>query len=137
MPLLSALEDLLQRSLSTLPSVWEKLRFVSELRTGPEYQHWGLEQKFGKKAAQAAMTEAHAGLFNEMVSTKLAELWLAADQAAQRDRMEVADYLRTIPTTEESLPGELQGVPPEHLRFVVTNLSRVAHSRSTPSRLVA
>lgn len=133
MPLLSALEDLLQRSVSALPTVWEKLRFLGELRRdGAEYQHWGLEQKYGKDAAQAAMAEVHAGLFNEMVSSKLSELWLAANQAAYREQVDVVEYLRKLQVSEGALPEDLQGIVPEHYNFVVTNLSRVARSRSAP-----
>jgi hypothetical protein len=138
MPLFSALEDFMQRSLSALPTLWEKLQFVGDLREdGSGYRHWGLEQRFGEKAARAALTEAHNGLFNEVVSTRLAELWLAADQAAHREQLEVAEYLQKMRDSETALPLDAQGVAPEHFAFVVTNLCRVAHSRSTPSRQAA
>jgi hypothetical protein len=138
MPLFSALEDFMQRSLSVLPTVWEKLQFVSELREdGTTYRHWGLAQKFGEDEAQAALAEAHTGLFNEVVSTKLAELWLAADQASHREELEMAEYLQKMRDSETALPGDLQGVAPEHFYFVVTNLHRVARSRSSSNRLAA
>ena len=38
MPILSALEDFLQRSLAPLPTLWEKLRFVCDLREGDTVQ---------------------------------------------------------------------------------------------------
>jgi hypothetical protein len=136
MPLLSALEDFLQRSLAPLPTLWEKLRFVCDLRDHRDrYQHWGMEQKFGAKEAQAAIAESHRELVEELTSTKLAELWLAADQAARREEVEVAAFLKCL--NEEALPPELPGVAPEHYNFVIANLSRVAHSRSATSRLAA
>ncbi len=138
MPLFSALEDFMQRSLSALPTLWEKLQFVGDLREdGTDYRHWGLEQRFGEKAARAALAEAHNGLFNEVVSTRLAELWLAADQAAHREHVEVAEYLQRMSDSETALPLDAQGVAPEHYAFVVTNLCRVAHSRSMSSRQAA
>ncbi len=137
MPLLSALEDFLQRSLGGLPTLWEKLRFVSELREGAHYRHWGMEQKFGEKMAQAAIAEAHSGLCNEMASTKLAELWLTADQAAHREELQVADFLNGMMSSAGSRPADTQGVAPEHFEFILTNLYRVAHSRSTSNHLAA
>ncbi len=138
MALLSALEDLLQRSLSGLPTLWEKLQFVSELRGDrAEYQHWGLEQKYGKAEAQSAIAEAHAQLVHAVASTRLAELWLSAGQAAYREQVDVEEYLRRLRTSEGRFPVDLEGMPPEHYDFVVTNLSRVARFRSASSRLAA
>lgn len=137
MALLTALEDFVQRSLSALPTVWEKLRFVSDLRSDSGYQHWGLEQKYGEKSARAAMAAAHSELFSEVASVPLAELWLAADQAAHREDVEVDDLLQRFVTSAATRPEDMQGVAREHFDFVVTNLSRVARFRSTTSRLAA
>ena len=136
MPLLSALEDFVQRSLGALPTLWEKLRFVSSLREGVQYRHWGMEQRFGEQAAQAAMAEAHSGVCNELASTKLAELWLAADQAARREDLGVSEYLHNL-DPGKTRPADLDGVAPEHFAFVVTSLYRVARSRSASSHLAA
>lgn len=136
MPLLSALEDFVQRSLAPLPTLWEKLRFVGDLRhDGARYQHWGMEQKFGETQSQQAIAEAHQDLVEELASTKLAELWLSADQAARREELDVAAFLENL--REEKAPADAKGVAPEHYNFVVANLSRVARSRSAPSRLSA
>lgn len=137
MALLSALEDFVQRTLAPLPTLWEKLRFVGELREGSGYRHWGMEQKFGETVAQSAITEAHSGLCEEMASTRLSELWVAATQASRREEKDVANYLQHVMSAPEVRPEDLQGVAPEHFDFVVTNLYRVARSRSTPSHLAA
>lgn len=138
MPLLSAIDDFMLRSLSALPTVWQKLRFVSSLREeGSGYRHWGLEQKYGQKEAQEAIAEAHSALFNESASTPLSELWLAADQAARGEELETADYLRKLTAVKSTLPNDLHGVAPEHFSFVVTNLYRIARSRSASNRLAA
>jgi hypothetical protein len=137
MSLFTALEDFLHRSLSAFPTVWEKLCFVSELRgDNQRYEHWGLQQKYGESEAQTALADAHAGLCNEVVSTQLAELWLAANQAAHREELEVEEFFKRLRSTDR-LPGNLQGVTPEHFDFVVTNLSRVSRARSASSRLAA
>jgi hypothetical protein len=136
MALFSALEDFLQRSLAPLPTLWEKLRFVGDLREDGRYRHWGMEERFGEESAHAAISEAHTDLCNEMVSTKLSELWLAADQAAYREERAVAEYLKNLEDAKLR-PADLQGVAPEHFDFVVTNLYRVARSRSTSSRSAA
>ena len=138
MPLLSAFEDLVQRSLSALPGVWEKVHFLGKLRgENGEYQHWGLEQKYGKEAAQSALAEAHAELVEAMGSTRLAELWHSANQAAYREQVDVEEYLKKVSVPEGELPKDLRGMAPEHYGFVMTNLSRVARFRSSPSRSAA
>ena len=137
MPLLSAIDDFVQRSLAALPTVWEKLRFVSGLREDDgNFHHWGLQQKYGDMATEAALTEVHAELCDELASTRLAELWLSADQAAHREQVDVAEFLKGL-NTVSTRPEDLQGVAPEHLAYVVTNLSRVARYRSTSSHLAA
>ncbi len=137
MPLLSAVEDFVQRSLSALPTVWEKLDFVRGLR-GPDghYRHWGLERTFDEKSADSAIAEAHSGLCEELTSVRLAELWLSASQAALREHQDVTEFLKNLDSAE-TLPPYLHGVAPEHVRFVVTNLSRVARFRSASNRLAA
>ena len=138
MPLLSALEDLVQRSLAALPGVWEKVHFLDELRgENGGYQHWGLEQKYGAEAAQAAMTEAHADLVEELGSTRLAELWLSANQAAYREQVDVEEYLKKVRNSGDGVPKDLRGMMPEHYRYVMTNLSRVARFRSSPTQTAA
>ena len=138
MPLLSALEDLVQRSLAALPGVWERVHFLDELRgENGGYQHWGLEQKYGAEAAQTAMTEAHADLIEELGSTRLAELWLSANQAAYREQVDVEEYLKKVRNSGDGVPKDLRGMMPEHYRYVMTNLSRVARFRSSPTQTAA
>lgn len=137
MPLLSAVEDFVQRSLSALPTVWEKLHFVQGLREPDgRYRHWGLERTFDAQTAGAAIAEAHNALCEELASTRLAELWLGASQAALREQQEVAEFLKSMDSAG-AVPMELRGVAPEHVRFVVANLSRVARFRSTSNRSAA
>jgi hypothetical protein len=138
MPLLSALEDFIQRSLSALPSTWERLVFVSELREGQaNYRHWGLEQKFGEVNARGAIAEAHSNLIEEMTSARLSELWTEARQAAESKACIPSEYLNGLVKSEDAVPQDLKGVPPEHFAFVVTNLYRVARFHSAPSHLAA
>ncbi|HEY3927471.1 MAG TPA: hypothetical protein VGL89_03765 [Candidatus Koribacter sp.] len=136
MPLLSALEDLLQRSLAPLPTIWEKLHFIRSTREGSAYRHWGLEGKFGEKSAQSAIAEAQGSLCDELASTRLAELWLSAGQAALREDQAVSEFLKGL-NSEEVLPDKSCGVPAEHVRFVTANLYRVARFRSSSSRVAA
>jgi hypothetical protein len=138
MALLSALDDFVQRSLSTFPSVWEKLFFVSTLREGESgYRHWGLEQKFGAADAMAAISKTHANLAEELGSTPLAELWLEARHAASREDCSAVEYLNKVTEFDAARPADPQGVVPEHLDYVVTNLSRVARFHSASNRLAA
>lgn len=137
MPLLSALEDFVQRSLDTLPSVWEKLRFVRSLRADDaSYRHWGLEEKYGAHEAHAAIAEAHSSLAEELASTPLSDLWLGVEQGASREQIELSVLLHDL-ETPLTIPADLRGVVPEHLQLIVRNLSRIARHQLRSSQLAA
>src|SRR5689334_3819687 len=83
MALLTALEDLRERTLAALPTLWEKLAFLRDCRRQDGvYQHWGLERAHGEIAGRDALAQAHAELFEEFAGTRLQELWVSARSVA-------------------------------------------------------
>jgi hypothetical protein len=68
-------EDFLVNTLSKLPCLWARLRYVVQLR-GPsrEHSHWGLEQIYGPDATQEILADAHQALFTRALITPLRQL---------------------------------------------------------------
>src|SRR5579862_1902457 len=72
----AAARDLEDRTLVHLHGQLNKLVYLSSTRdynTG-EYQHEGLVQKFGKQAAQQALSQCHEAAFQELLDSSLADL---------------------------------------------------------------
>jgi hypothetical protein len=72
----AALRDLEERTLAHLEGDLRKIIYLSGTRnynTG-EYQHEGLEQRFGPVAAQSALARCHENLFHDLLQSSLASL---------------------------------------------------------------
>lgn len=132
MPLLSALDDLLQRTLSACPGLLSKLEYLASLRhpdTGV-YSHWGLSRVHGDTDAQSAMAEAHSLLVSEILQTPLKTLMddAAACGAAQGEDAE--EYLEDLlERCSVLLPQQLGGGSSRHFSSVLHALSALAHSQ--------
>jgi len=71
-----ACRDLNQSTLAGLPDLFSRLVFLSSLRdiSSNDYSHWGLENTFGKEAAQKALEDTHLGIFRQVSALPLREL---------------------------------------------------------------
>ena len=131
MALLTALEDLRERTLAALPTLWEKLAFLRDCRRQDGvYQHWGLERTHGEIAGRDALAQAHSELFEEFAATRLQELWASARSAAGSESAALRGLLDKVDGAT-ALPRQMRGVPPEHYRFMLTSLARVAAYHGT------
>ena len=74
MVLMSASDDLWQRTLARLSGGWSRLRYLAETKAGGEYRHWGLERVHGPAAARAALSAAHTAAWVETLRTPIREL---------------------------------------------------------------
>ncbi len=129
MPLKSALEDLLETTLTNVTGVVGKIEYVASLRapTHKGYVHWGLSKVHGEEGAQRAISEAHRGLFLKILRTPLQQLRedvMAASQAAQQPAREYVESLRK--RQEELLPEDLAGGSAGHFSSVLRALSSLA-----------
>jgi len=137
MPLLSALDDLLQRTLSAFPGLLSKLEYLSSLRhrdTGL-YSHWGLSRVHGDTAAQSAMGEAHGLVVSEILQTPLRKLMDDAVNCGAAQGQQAEKYLEEL--LERSsflLPQQVGGGSSRHFSSVLHALSALAHSRRHATR---
>jgi hypothetical protein len=77
MVLLSCFEDLCLRTLSRLTTVFARLDYLSSLRAGTEYEHWGLARQHGQDASQQALSQAHAEAWIAVLRTPTPALYRA------------------------------------------------------------
>src|SRR5207237_7802177 len=72
---MSALDDLLDRSLRIFAGLWGKFHYLYSLRENSgRYEHWGFVRTQGEVTAQAACAAVHTSLFSQIPPTPLAEL---------------------------------------------------------------
>jgi hypothetical protein len=126
MALFSAHDDFVNRSLSPLSSVWERLAYVAGLRTSTgRYEHWGLTQTYGRNEAQRGMAEAHSEVFQQILATPLRELHQPFSKAVR-------------PATREKLvPEDMKGCCREHMEYVVEALTLLSRAESQASHQAA
>ncbi len=117
MTISSAYDDFCARTLAILAGVWQRLRYVAELRAPDgRYRHWGMARTFGDDATQRALAQAHTELFLEVLRMPLRRL--AAESPAA-----------PFAAASSYLPAELEGGTPEHFNSIVSALAALAAAR--------
>jgi hypothetical protein len=110
---LSAFDDFVNSTLSTMPNGLERLEFVAKMKAPEGYAHWGLERVHGKAAAQSAIATAHADIFEGVVITPISEL---ADAGSRISTALCDDPGRATPT-------DLRGCSPRHFNWILRVLN--------------
>ena len=128
MPLLNAEEDFLQRTLGSLQNVWEKLAYVSGLRSSAGiYDHWGLASIHGREKASAAIAKAHSELFRQTLTTPLQQLHSFERESA----------LPAQKSPRSFVPDDLKGGCREHMEYVVEALRLLGQQEAQSSHQAA
>jgi len=113
----AALHDFITRSLGPLSNAWEKLVYVSGLRKKPEpYAHWGMEDSYGKKAAGAAIEEAHRHIVKEMLATPYERTLEAVEGFAAQNAQPAQDAIDLVSGEKDCGPPELSKPEAKHLQ---------------------
>lgn len=137
MTLLSALEDVLQRTLASLPGTLQKLEYVSSLRMDGRYAHWGLSRVYGEDCAQRALESAHHMLVSDVLRTPLHSL-LEDSNAQNGTQPGAAAYVDNLRQRSGNLLPQSPGPGvTRHLSSVLHALSALARSRRHATHLGA
>lgn len=136
MSIFSAEEDFSRNTLDAVSGVWQKLRYVSELRQPDgHYEHWGLMRKYGKNAAERAILRAHQELALHILRMPLGKLVeQTADAAAQGEISPSVFVARLIAEGHRLLPGDLCGGSLRHFTSVLESLSSLAQAYRDANR---
>jgi hypothetical protein len=125
---LSAFEDFVVRTLAMLSGPLSRLAYLGTLRSGAQYQHWGLARAYGDAAAAAAISEAHTQVWLEVLRTPVRKLVGELETASNAITLaQAADWRNQAPTLT---PANLGGGSQRHFHSILLALSLL--SRSTP-----
>lgn len=138
MVLLSAFEDFVTRTLAQIPSPLGKLEYLSTLRKGNAYEHWGLTRVHGEIASQQALSDAHKEVWLKVLRTPLRKLLAEVEQGGMTAGELTADYVRRLRDSEATLmPLELAGGSARHFNSVLAALLALCQARQDATRPAA
>ncbi len=127
MTLLSALDDLVIRTLAVVPGRLQKLQYLAGLRgESGAYEHWGLEKVHGSEAARHALAEAHSSLFIELLRTPLGKIRAEGSFGASGSPLQGA-------TSRMLVPGDLKGGSQRHFNSVLAALEALSRAKIRPA----
>ena len=126
MPLLSAAEDIKERTLRRIAGALNRLRYLAELRRS-RYQHWGLQRTHGEEPAAEACREAHSAEFLGVLRSDLDDLVEDTTVAAHASGAELEAACDV--EAEELVPEKAGGGSPRHLSALVFALRKLAWAR--------
>lgn len=122
--LLNVIEDFKKYTLRSLPTVVEKLAYVSSLQSEEGcYVHWGLSRIFGDHRAQKAIRAAHSELALETARTPIRALCqeyrTAAEHTQHPELLEPEAFTLKAPASDDEVLSA-------HLRLIQESLVIVA-----------
>lgn len=122
--LLKVVEDFKKYTLQALPTILEKLAYISSLQNEEgRYIHWGLSRIFGDLKAQKAIRAVHSDLAVELLRIPLRNLYgeyrAAAEQTVRPELLKPESFALKAPVSDDELLSA-------HLRLVQKSLVAVA-----------
>ncbi len=132
MVLLSALEDLLTRTLAAIPGLLGRLEYVSSLKVDGHYGHWGLSRVYGERAAQRTLGEAHRTLLGEVLQTPLEMLVEDSESSCLAQGRDTTAYLQELQDRRTNLLPEKDAgaATTRHFNSVLSALSALTRAQS-------
>jgi hypothetical protein len=132
MTLKSALDDVLEVTLTAVSGIVGKLEYLSGLReTKDSYSHWGLARVYGEGAAQQALAEAHRAFFLVILRTSLRTLRDDVAVSSREEQKPAEEYVDDLRSRLASLlPPDLGGGSARHFSSVLHALSSLASNQA-------
>lgn len=132
MVLKSALEDFESSTLSAVPGLLGKLRYLAQLHDGQgAYSHWGLERVYGSGAAGNAIRVSHGVLVSGILSTPLRDLADDLKSSATGAQVTELEFLSCLETPQgNALPARRLHASEKHFRSVLHSLFALVQNRA-------
>lgn len=129
----SALEDFESRTLSAVPGLLGKLRYLAQLHDGHgDYSHWGLKKVYGSGAAEKAIRASHGTLVSGVLRTPLRDLADDLKWSATGAQITEPEFLSCLETSQENaLPVQRLGASEKHFRSVLHSLFALVQNRAS------
>jgi len=129
MRLLSARDDLSERTVKNIPATLEKVRFFSRIQAADgNYQHWGFVRTFGPEATNLAMRRAHSDVFLTELSVPITRLWDELILAARERNVSIAEYVKSLAGI--AAPEDQAGGSTHHHHYIVMSITLLARVRA-------
>jgi hypothetical protein len=126
----SALEDFEGSTLSSVPGLLGKLRYVTLLHKGSGcYSHWGLEKVYGSGRAEKAIRASHGALLARILRTPLRDLADDLKWSARCAEVTDVEFLSGLRVQENALPPESLQASEKHFRSVLQTLFALAQNK--------
>ena len=129
MILRSALEDFEGSTLSAVPGLLGKLRYVALLQNGGCYSHWGLEKVYGSGSAEKAIHASHAALVARILRTPLRDLADDLKWSARCAQISDFEFLSGLRLKGNELPAGSLNASEKHFRSVLQILCALVQNR--------
>ena len=132
MTLKSALDDVLEVTLTAVSGIVGKLEYLSSLReTKDSYSHWGLARVYGEGTAQQALAGAHRTFFLVVLRTSLRTLRDDVAVSSREEQKPAEEYVDDLRSRLASLlPSDLGGGSARHFSSVLHALSSMASNQA-------
>src|SRR5215472_1671127 len=128
-------EDFKKRTLSALPTLLEKLAYISSLQSGDgRYIHWGLSRSFGDYKAQKGISAIHAELAMKLIRLPIRGIYRDYRNAAGK-----TEHPELLNPESLALKGPSNGdeLLSSHLRLIQDSLVAVAAQQVSSDHQVA
>jgi hypothetical protein len=124
-------EDFVANTLEKIPGIWARLLYLAKLRSpGRGIPHWGLEQTYGREAAQEIIASVHGSLFNSVLAARLQSLETELPPTVQRQQRR--EYFRKVADLAPALaPDNASAAALLHFDLVLDYLVSLAEADST------
>jgi len=116
-------EDFKKYTLTALPTLLEKLIYISSLQSGGRYQHWGLTRTFGESRAQKGIGSVHSELATQLIRIPLRNIYREYCEAAET---KVHSQLLNPESLTLKAPSNGDELLSSHLRLIQHSLAAVA-----------
>jgi len=126
--LLNVAEDFKRYTLKALPTLLEKMAYISSLQNGDgRYSHWGLSRLFGDHRAQKGIAVVHSELAMNLIRVPIRSIY----QEYSEHRTEHPEFLEpeSLALKAPANGDELLSV---HLQLIQGSLVAVAAQESGP-----
>lgn len=128
-------EDFKKRTLTALPTLLEKLAYISSLQSSQgRYIHWGLTRSFGDYKAQKGISAIHSELALKLIRLPIRGLYRDYRNAAEKT--EHPDLLKPEALSLKA-PSNGDELLSSHLRLIQHSLVAVAEQQADSDHQVA
>jgi hypothetical protein len=135
--LISAYDDLRERTLTKIEGVWRRLTYVAERRSIDDgaYQHWGFERTHGMATTRQTFARAHQSMLGTILRTRLRLLHEDLEHSSRIEGVSPISYASKLAADlNRLLPSGCSRATQLHLESVVETLEALQnrHPQADP-----